>query len=335
MADKELTTDEDILKSIGELDDEVDDQVDDKDDDNAEDDEPSPSKGGKETQTQKVDNKTKPSGKGNDKGVPGKQGAKQTPGPQDLIVNGVVVAKGGPERRFYEQAQGFKRQAETLNRELTELRPKLKAFEDANSMGKTYNLSPQEVMTAGQLLKAYKEDAKATIKYLLTQAQASGIDMSDILTGGGVSTAAIKSMIEEMIQPFKQEREDKQQLTQIEHQAKEQYDSFIAAHPDATIHNDVIAQLLEKDVNLTPEAAYWKLQAFFNKRGLDFSKPLSFHEQAARQPQNGKGNTQRSLPSGMHIEQDDAVQDRSETISTSTSMDEIIRSSMREAGMKV
>ena len=334
MADKELTTDDDILKSIGELDDDtVDDQVD-GGDDNAQDDEPPPVKGGKETPPTKVEDKTKPSGKGPDKGVPGKQGSKQAPGPQDLVVNGVVVAKGGAERRFYEQAQGFKRQADTLNRELTELRPKLKALEDANNVGKTYNLSPQEVLTAGQLLKAYKQDAKATIKYLLTQATANGIDMSDVLTGGGVSTDAIQSMITEMMKPFLQEREDKQQLTQVQQQAQEQYNTFLATYPDAATHTDVIAQLLEKDVNLTPEAAYWKLQAFFAKRGLDFSKPLSFHEQAARQP-NGKGNTQRSLPNGMHIEEEEDVQDRSETINTSTSMDDIIRSSMREAGMKV
>ena len=337
MADKELTTDEDILKSIGELDDDVNDQTDAGDESNDASDEQAPSKGSEKTQAAKTDDKTKPSSKVGDKGVVGKQGTKQAPGPQDLVVNGVVVAKGGPERRFYEEAQKFKRQAETTARELATIKPKYEALEQANNVGKTYGLSPQEVLTAGQLLKAYKEDAKATIKYLLTQAQASGIDMSDVLSGGGVSTAAIKSMIEEMISPFKQEREEKQQLTQVQQQAQEQYTSFLSTYPDAAIHTDVLAQLLEKDANLTPEAAYWKLQAFFAKRGLDFSKPLSHHEAAARQSQNGKGkgNTQRSLPNGMHIEQDEDVQDRQEVVRSDASMDDIVKSAMREAGFKV
>ena len=332
MADKQLTTDEEILSSIGEGDDDADDQVDQQEE--GQDNEPPTKPGDQESKVAKGSDKKEPSAKESGKGVPGKQGGKQASGPQDLVgADGKVIARGGPERRFYEEAQRWKNEAGKFNRELTELRPQLQALKDANQVGKQYNLTPAEVVTGAQLLKAYKDDPKATIKYLLTQAQASGIDLNDVIQGGGVSTAAIREMITEMMSPILAERQEKQQYTQIQQQAQEEYSNFMSAYPDAAIHNEELAQLLEKFPSLSPEAAYWRLKAFYNQHGLGFDKTLTQHEQIIR-AKGGKDTQRRSLPSGVNVSDVEDVDDTEDKISTSSSLDEIIRSSMREAGMK-
>lgn len=337
MADKQLTTEEDILSSIGEGDDLVGDQTGDQD---AEDNESDSQASDQTPKGQTGVDKTVPSkqgAQGTGKGTQGKQGQQQAPGPKDLVgADGKVIAKGGAERRFYEEAQKWRGEASKFKSELDKLTPQLNALKEANTLGTKYNLEPAEMVTAAQLLNAYKSDAKATIKFLLTKAEAAGIDVSDLTGGGGgVSTAAIAEMIEAKFKPLLQEREEKTRNQEIERQAAEQHDQFLQAHPDAAVHTNEIAQLLVKYPTLDPEAAYWRLKSFFHEKGLDFSKSLSTIETEYRAQNGGKGQTQqRTLPSGVNL-QDDGVDDQEEVVRGNASTDDIVRAAMREAGMKI
>ena len=114
----------------------------------------------------------------------------------------------------------------------------------------------------------------------------------------------------------------------------EVYNGFMSQFPDAQIHDNSLARLLESDQNLTPEAAYFKLKNFYLEKGLDFSVPLeTLAQQEQQRKQTPEVNTQQTLPSGGNIPAQN-VTDTADIADVGTSYDEIIRQSMRDAGMQ-
>ena len=190
MADDDiLSTDEDILDSIGEGK-EADDGSDDK--------------GTDATSTQ--DAITTLPGKDDKQGTDGGNGkdkaGKQATGPQDLIDRGgQVIARGGSERRFYETAIREKQRANALEAKVNTLTAQAEAIKSAGNVGTQYNLTPDEVTSGAKLMSAYKESPIGTITYLLTQAQAAGHNVEDIATGG-LDAEAVKEMLDDARTPL-------------------------------------------------------------------------------------------------------------------------------------
>jgi hypothetical protein len=100
--------------------------------------------------------------------------SEQSRGPQDLVdANGNLIAAGGKERRFYETAQREKHRADQAASKITQLVGQLKAITDAGTVGTQFGLTPEEVTTGAQLIAQYKKNPVETIQYMLTQAQAN------------------------------------------------------------------------------------------------------------------------------------------------------------------
>ncbi len=259
-------------------------------------------------------------------------GEQQTRGPQDLVdAQGNVVASGGKERRFYEQAQRFRQEATTSSNKVQELEGQLKAISDAGNAGTQYNLTPEEVTTGVQLMAAFKENPVETVKYMLTQAQSLGHNVEGLT--GGTDMASIKNMLNEAISPLVQERQEKVNAQQNLDQAQQIYDGFMSKHPDAKVHEDSLARLLESEPSLSPEAAYFKLKSFYLEKNLDFNKPLEVLQQEfkAQKQVPVEGNTQSTVPTGGVPAAN--VTDTETIADVGTSMDDIIKQSMRDAGM--
>ena len=254
-------------------------------------------------------------------------------GPQDLKdASGNIVAAGGKERRFYEQAQRFRVEAENGKKEIESLKGQLEAINSAGNLGTQYDLTPDELSTGAQLVKSFKEDPVNTVKYLLTQAQSNGHNI-DGLTGSA-DMSAIKKMMEDTMGPLLQERQANLDTQARDDQAKQIHTEFMAKHPDADIHQDSLARLLDQDPSLTPEAAYFKLKSFYLERNLDWNSSLADLEAKAKDtpaPDPADANTQSSLPQG-NVPAGN-VTDTADIADVNTSMDDIIRQSMREEGM--
>ena len=324
MAEQDLSTDEAILESIGE---------------GASLDEPTTEEATEvntsETQEASPETQQADSGQSSDDGAGTEPQQQQTRGPQDLVDReGNVIAKGGKERRFYEQLQSTKQQNGALNQQVQQLESQIKAITDAGNLGTQYELTPEELTTGAQLVKSFKDDPVNTVKYLLTQAQAAGHNLDDVATGG-VDAAAIKQMVNEAVSPLVQDRQQRVEAEQNQQKAMEVYNGFMSQYPDAQIHENSLARLLESDQNLSPEAAYFKLKNFYLEKGLDFGVPLeTLAQQEQQKQQTPEVNTQQTLPSGGNIPVQN-VTDTADIADVGTSYDDIIRQSMRDANIQI
>tara|TARA_Y100000310_G_scaffold283720_1_gene305925 strand:- start:3245 stop:4228 length:984 start_codon:yes stop_codon:yes gene_type:complete len=325
MADEDLTTDQVILNSIDEGGDDVTDE------------QSNTQASTQEQDTSPQDDVSIGEQSGGDKGTregseaeQGQDNSQNSRGPQDLVDRGGnVVAAGGKERRFYENAQRFKNEAETLQRQVTNLTAKVEAYEGTANLGTTYSLTPEEVIGGAQLMSAFKQDPVETIKYMLTQAQANGYNIDGV--GDGTNVAAISKMINDAVAPLTADKAAADQLVQDEAAARQQHADFMAKYPDAAIHQGAISQLLDRDNSLSPEAAYYKLQNFYLQKGWNWNKSLESYQAEADKPATDSNeDTQSSLPNGSTSADD--VTDTAQVASVDTDMDDIIKESMREAG---
>ncbi len=312
----QLSTDESILQKIGEGD------------------EPGTDEGTKEqdkgTPTDLTGETPTPgSQQGTDEGGTSQQ-QKQAGSPQDLKdKDGNIVATGGKERRFYETAQRERIRADGLTKEVTELKSQMEAINNAGTVGTQYSLTPEEVITGAQLIAAYKKNPVETIQYMLTQAQAQGHNV-EAISGGGMDMAAVKQLFDTSLKPLLEARSEEVDTQAVNAKALEIYNDFTAQHPDAAIHENSLARLLKQEPSLSPEAAYWKLRSYYNERSLDWTKSLEQLQQA-QVAKPGEGNTQQALPEGgINAE---SVTDTTRVADVNTSMDDIIRDSIKEAGI--
>ena len=313
-----ITTDEAILDSIGEGDESV------TDDGATEESSGAQTDSDTSTHTTSGEQST-------DESVDGKQSG--TPnGPQDLVdANGNVVAAGGKERRFYETAQREKQRADSANGELETLRAQMEAVTNAGTVGTQYGLSPEEVTTGAQLIAAYKNDPIEAIQYMLTQAQSNGHNV-DGITSGGTDMAAVKQMLDNALAPIVGDRQKEVETQEAYDRAENIYNEFNSKYPDSAVHEDSLSQLLAQDPSLSVEAAYYKLQSYYNSRGLDWTKSLEMLQQAQDAAPQTSVNTQPQPPDGGGVSINN-VTDTAQVADVNVSTDDIIRQAMADAGM--
>lgn len=189
--------------------------------------------------------------------------------------NGNVVARAGKERRLFEENARLKHvQVPELTKKLEDTTRQLQQAQQVGNAPQQYGLNNQEAVQGMQLVAAWKRDPLQVIQYVLAEAKAAGYDLSKIGLGTQLDTAAVNRMLEQKLAPLLQSQQQAQQHEQIQQETARQYQAFIASHPDVTIHEDIIGEMLFKDERLTPDAAYYKLKNFVFENGLDWSKPL-------------------------------------------------------------
>jgi hypothetical protein len=266
-------------------------------------------------------------------GSTNEQQQRPTSGPQDLVDGqGNVIAAGGKERRFYETAQREKQRADSVSRELTTLKSQMDAVNNAGTVGTQYGLSPDEVTTGAQLIAAYKNNPVEAIQYMLTQAQSNGYNV-DGITSGGTDMQAVKQMLDNALAPILGEHQERADTQAANDRALDIYNEFNSKYPDSAVHEDSLTRLLQQDPNLSVEAAYFKLQSYYAQRGLDWTKSLTTlqtEQDAQRVPVSV--NTQPQPPDGGSVPHAN-VTDTAQVADVSTSTDDIIRQAMSEAGI--
>jgi hypothetical protein len=316
MAEELISTDEAILDSIGEGDDQqtTDESIDSEDTGETTD-------PGEEASTTSSEQGT---ADGDGKDAP----RKTSGGPQDLVdAQGNVIATGGKERRFYETAQREKARADTAAKEVSTLQAQIEAINSAGTLSTQYDLTPEEMTTGAQLIVSYKSNPIETIQYMLTQAQASGHNI-DAIGGGGLDMKAVKQMMDTALQPLLTEQTERVDTQEANDRALEIYNEFSTKHPDAAPHEDSLARLLQQEPTLSPEAAYFKLRSYYHERNLDWTKSL---EQLQSQVQPSSVNTQQAVPDGNVT--DTRVTDTAQVADANTSTSDIIRQAMEDAGI--
>lgn len=280
------------------------------------------------------------------------QEQQRTAGPQDLTLNDGTVIRGGPERRLYEKSQKLENEKQQLNNQLQQLNERVqqaegqvKAYEQAFSGAKELGVGPQEANIGHRLIASYKKDPVGTVNYLLTELKAAGYDTSQI-GGAGVDTNAINRAIERQLAPITERYRAEEQKSQQEQQIDQEVNNFFNRYPDATPHENEIAQLVEHNPNMSLDAAYYALREYFARNGLNWSAPLSqqgVQQQGGQAPQGQQPQQQsqpmsQSIPNGRGAPSQAGTPvheqyDPSRANPESQDWDDIIRGAMRGAGI--
>ncbi len=322
MAEDVKTTDEQILDNIGEGT---------SDDAQGTEGQDQGTQGSTEgTETQSVTQDAISGASSNSSGT--QQGKQEATGPQAILdKEGKVLAPGGEQRRHFENWRRVSTQLQGANTEIDKLKSQVDAYANAGNLGTQYGLNAEELTTGAQIMKSWKETPVETIKWLLTQAQAAGHNVEGL--GAGTDTGAIKTMMETMLAPIMQEHQQRADTQRDESRALDTYNTFMQTYPDAQLHKETIAQLLAQDSSLSLEAAYFKLRSYYYEKTLDWNKPLAqLQSEAARPQPNGQASTQQQLPTSGGVSPGN-VTDSTDVDGPDTTMDEIIKRAMGDAGL--
>lgn len=260
-------------------------------------------------------------------------------------ATGAVVAAAGRERFYFEQARQARHQGNKIVQRLTQAVELGKKFETELNTRKEIDktgLSAEDQLQAVKLYNSYRSNPEATLKYILTEAQANGMDLSKVLgdKANGLDMGSIKTLIQSelkpILEPLKANNDRQARIKQIEEEADRQTQAFFEEFPDAAPHERVLADIMVQS-NAKPEVAYFRLKEWAQKNGLDWSRDLG--QQMAARKKNGSDDSRqerRPLPQGRQqrqIESDNSDKDASFGANART--DDIVRQAMREAGMNI
>lgn len=259
-------------------------------------------------------------------------------------ANNRVVAKAGKERRLWEENARLKHyDIPELRNQLVDTERKLQNVEVLNNTPRQLGLNNDEAVQGLRLMASYRRDPVGTIQYILAEARANGVDLSKVGLPQHIDTAALGRMIDQRLQPIMQDREALQQEEEANRRADEQYRQFLARYPDASLHEDVIANMLVRDKELSLGEAYATLRLFATQNNLDWSQPLKpqLEARASGQQQQGANSQQQTQggapPMGGRSSNAQAtpVNQAQPVASADADYADIIRESMREAGMNL
>lgn len=294
-----------------------------------------------ESLMQEFQNKTKEKSNKTDTNVDNsKQNKEQQPNKQprnnnsqDLLdKDGNVLAKGGAERRLYEENAKLKRERDHFNTNIlpvlkqnyTNMQTKLASYDEAFKAMHSSDLTPDDIQTGIELIRNWKKSPEDTIKFLLTQAKSYGINVDNDKTG--VDMAAINTMLDQKLQPFIQEREQAIRMQQSKVSARNIYNNFMARYPDAANHKEEIAYLYRKNPNMGLDAIYYQLKNHYYENGYDFSTPL----REILKNNSQKPNTTKSFSTPNVNQSIKTQQIRQSVAPVSKSYGDIIRETFKE-----
>jgi hypothetical protein len=283
------------------------------------------------------------SGKSGDSGK--KQGEKEegkdAGNPGDLKLPDGTVVKAGPERRHFESWQFEKSRRISAQNELnTEKQRAANLEKELNTVKDTLKQlnvgDPTQVSSAIRLYRDLSSNPVGTVKTLLAELKAMGHTIDGI--GSGVDTNAINMILEEKLKGL-QPSASQEDFGKI---AQDETVAFLTKYPDAATHEFELAQLVEKNPNMSLEEIYFGLRQAVIDNGLDWSKPLQPQVQARKsamntQDQQPQGGQQPPLPNGhgggggptQSFDERDVLK----TPARGESSDDIIRAAMREANL--
>lgn len=271
-------------------------------------------------------------------------------------ASGKIVAAAGSERRLYEKVQAsenvirrqeqYIRQLETNDRQYRE---QMQQFTPVVDTMRQMQMNPQQTMAAMAIASKWRTDPLGVVKTIVDEAKAAGYDVTSLLSGkppepGQFDPNAVGRMItqalDQRLAPITQREAATQREADIQRVAHQQYTAFMAKHPHADKHEDVLTTLMQRDNTLTPESAYYRLQVWAAQNGLDFTQPLNPQIEARQ-----RGNTAPANNAATNVNQQQGkpmtggrgagsnVTNQPQVHSPDDSTDDIVRAAMREAGL--
>lgn len=158
-------------------------------------------------------------------------------------------------------------------------------------------MSKEEYNEGVILLGNWHRDPVAVAREIVSRTLAKGHNVTEIMgtqAGDALEMGAVRRLIDEATRGQRTQEARMAAQSQADNQARQNYNSFVMRYPDAELHGDAIANLMNNH-QLSAVEAYHEVRHFATRHGLDFSQPLAPQIQAAQQrAQQPNGNGQRS-----------------------------------------
>lgn len=255
----------------------------------------------------------------------------------DLKLQDGTVIKAGNERKFYEQWQLAQHQVNNHKNTVNQLREgkdravsELRTLQD--TIRTTHGVDAATVTNGVKMFQDMRRDPIGTVQKLLAEMAAAGYTIDGI--GQGTEVAAITRLIDQRLAPITQERTQQQDAEAIEREAQKEAATFFRTFPDAKIHEALIARVASDHPDMELSDVYYDLRNSFIQKGFDWSKPLAPQIQASEQQQQ---QPKTPMPNGRNGADSAVASAKEKTVVAheSTDMNDIIKQSMREAGLNI
>lgn len=265
------------------------------------------------------------------------------PNTRDLVdpISGRTVAKGGIERKIYEDGQRATRENNHLKNQLTQASRALSSINEVTQEAVRLNVSPQDQVIAIRVMADFMRDPVKTLQTLVEEVKSKGYQIPFLESGvsPGMDLAAIQRMIDAKMAPITQQQQVRQQEQQARSQATQALDQFLEENAEANSNLDVLAEMIKAQPNLTLQSAYTKMIRWAHENGLDWTQGLREQiatrqqqptNQQTQQPQSRPIPGRRSANGGV---QQDTRNGGTQPLNENASWADIIRQAMNEHGV--
>lgn len=228
--------------------------------------------------------------------------------PGDIRLQDGTIVRAGAERRHYENARVLKTEVGVLKNDLNTANQRLQnlqgRYDTLESTVKAIGLEDaQSVSSAVRLYKDLASNPVQTMTKLLAELQAKGYSFEGI--GGQVDSLAIQSLLDERLGPQnnQQQQTPEQLAQQAQEEAAQEALQFLQQFPDARIHEDAIAAILDNEFKQGRQPSlrqvYFQLRTNAVNSGFDWDKPLGpqilARQQQAQQQQQSPQQQQKPI----------------------------------------
>ena len=273
----------------------------------------------------------------------------EQPNTRDLVdpITGRTVARGGIERRVFEDGQRHARENNQLKTQLANASRQLASINEVTQEAVRLNVAPQDQVVAIRVMAEFMRDPVKTLESLVAEVKSKGYSIPFLEQGvtPGMDMAAIQRMIEAKMAPITQQNQYAAQQHQARQQAQSDLDGFLADNTEANSNLDVLAEMLQAQPGLSLQSAYTKMIRWSHENGLDWTLPLK--QQIAQRQQSTHVDQQptqqpnqrqtRPLPNGRSASTGAQSMNGSaggQQFNENASWADIIRQSMQEHGVQ-
>ena len=227
----------------------------------------------------------------------------------------------------------YQRRLQEAEQQLTQLRQTNEGVRQYTELMTQYGLKPDEAQIGLQMAAAYRRAPAEFLKSLINTTRANGVDLSSLGVQPGLDPNALNLVLDQKLKPVIDWFNQNQQQAQLEQQAERDLQQFFGQYPDAVMHQNDIAVLMEK-MNISNVDAYYQLKMWAQQNQFDWNQPLVPQIEARRNGQQRQGNgsnfpaTRRSNNYNQPVNKQDQEQ-----FDVSTSWKDLVRQAAAASGV--
>ena len=181
----------------------------------------------------------------------------------------------------------YQRKLQESEQQLAQLRQTNEGVRQYTELMTQYGLKPEEAQIGLQMAAAYRRAPAEFLKSLINTTRANGVDLSSLGVQAGLDPNALNVVLDQKLKPIIDWFNQSQQQSEAEAQAERDLQQFFTQYPDAHVHQDEIAILMD-NMNLDNVNAYYQLKMWAMQNQYDWSQPLTPQINARRAgPTNG------------------------------------------------